>query len=143
MTIRTVREADFRMPEFRDANTEDYEFRADGKLVRKDRWEKAVSTIRHLVGVDGRDYEISEIIDAVEKLAADQDGWVDLANADPQDQPNDGSVVSLKLMDGSVIHQAVYAMLPVTWAWKGVVFSVEDVQAWREEPQVSTSGSKQ
>ena len=37
---REVTEADFRMPEFKDAEPKDYEFRADGKIVRKDRWEK-------------------------------------------------------------------------------------------------------
>ena len=138
MTTRKVREADFRMPEFRDADPEDYEFRADGKLVRKDRWERAVNTVRHLVGVDSREYEISEVLDAVRKLAADQEGWVDLAEADAEDQPNDGSVVSLKLMDGSIIRHAVYAMRPVTWSWRGIVFSVEDVRAWKEEPEAVT-----
>lgn len=39
---RQVAELDFRLPEFRDAKVEDYEFREDGKLVRKDRWESAV-----------------------------------------------------------------------------------------------------
>ena len=34
---RTVTEEDFRMPEFRGAKVEDYKFRKDGKIVRKDR----------------------------------------------------------------------------------------------------------
>ena len=68
MSERKVTERDFRMPEFIDADPEDYEFRADGKIVRKDRWMRAVNSIRHLVGVDGREYEIDDVIAAVEKL---------------------------------------------------------------------------
>ena len=39
---RMVTEEDFRMPEFRGAKVEDYEFRKDGKIVRKDRWERGI-----------------------------------------------------------------------------------------------------
>ena len=53
---RTVTEQDFRMPEFRDAKPEDYEFRRDGKIVRKDRWERAVQSLRFLVGIDRREF---------------------------------------------------------------------------------------
>ena len=141
MTTRTVREADFRMPEFRDANPEDYEFRSDGKLVRKDRWERAVNTVRHLVGVDSREFEISEVLDAVRKLAADQEGWLDLTDVDEHYYPEDGSKVSIRLMDGSVLRQAIYAKLPVTWTWRGVVFSVEDVHEWRDELEDKTLGT--
>ncbi|MNJ24237.1 hypothetical protein D3C77_186460 [compost metagenome] len=35
---REVAELDFRRPEFRNARVEDYEFRDDGTIVRKDRW---------------------------------------------------------------------------------------------------------
>lgn len=67
-TLRKVTEADFRQPEFRDALPEDYEFRPDGKLVRKDRWENAVRTIGGLVGVNGREFEVPDVIAAVQAL---------------------------------------------------------------------------
>lgn len=45
MCGRQVTERDFRMPEFRNADPNDYEFRDDGVLVRKDRWEMGVVRI--------------------------------------------------------------------------------------------------
>lgn len=67
MSKREVTERDFRAPEFRDAKVEDYEFRGDGALVRKDRWEMAVHRIRELVGQGSRrEFEISEVVAAAE-----------------------------------------------------------------------------
>lgn len=66
---RAVTERDLRMPEFRDVKVEDLEFRSDGKLVRKDRWESAINTIRHMVSVGGREYEIGNVVNAVAELA--------------------------------------------------------------------------
>lgn len=54
MGKREVTEADFRMAQYRDAKPEDYEFRDDGALVRKDRWEKTVRRIASRFGVDAR-----------------------------------------------------------------------------------------
>lgn len=60
---RIVTERDFRIPEFIDAVAEDYEFRDDGKLVRKDRWEQGIREIAFLVGFDGHaTYEIQDVI---------------------------------------------------------------------------------
>ena len=59
---------DFRLPEFRDAKVEDYEFREDGKLVRKDRWESAVREIKSLVLGDTREFEIDDVVAAVRDL---------------------------------------------------------------------------
>lgn len=55
---RAVTERDFRLPEFADAKVEDYEFRADGKLVRKDRWEQGFRNIVSALGISTRDFEI-------------------------------------------------------------------------------------
>jgi len=52
---RPVTEADFRRPEFRDANPEDYEFRGDGRIVRKDRWETTVRNIAAQFGAETRE----------------------------------------------------------------------------------------
>jgi hypothetical protein len=65
---RAVTERDFRMPEFKDAKAEDYEFRADGKLVRKDRWEKSMHKIVSVLGMNNRSFECCDVIFAIERL---------------------------------------------------------------------------
>lgn len=67
---RQVTEADFRMPEFRDAKPEDYEFSSDGKVVRKDRWETGIHRIRSVLGDYRREFEIDDIVKAVEALVS-------------------------------------------------------------------------
>lgn len=67
--VRQVKEADFRMPQYRDAKPEDYEFREDGRLVRKDRWETTVRKIASKLGVDARDgFECDLLLFSVENL---------------------------------------------------------------------------
>lgn len=68
---RIVTERDFRKSEFANADPVDYEFREDGAVVRKDRWQTAVHQIRSLVGPKGREFEIADVITAVEKLTDD------------------------------------------------------------------------
>jgi hypothetical protein len=58
------------MPEFRDAKLEDLEFREDGKIVRKDRWEMAIHSIRYELGDARREFEVHEIVAAVKALVA-------------------------------------------------------------------------
>lgn len=70
VTSRKVTERDFRMPEFRDANPDDYEFRSDGKIVRKDRWEQGIHSIRYALGDNRREFEIADIVEAVRALVA-------------------------------------------------------------------------
>lgn len=65
-----VTERDIRLPEFRDAKLEDLEFRADGKIVRKDRWETAIHSIRDALGDERQKFETRDIVDAVRALAA-------------------------------------------------------------------------
>jgi hypothetical protein len=74
MTKREVTERDFRMPEFAHAKLEDYEFRDDGKVVRKDRWEQGVRKIHFALIEDGRvDFEIDEVVEAVRALVVERD----------------------------------------------------------------------
>ncbi|PPT90758.1 hypothetical protein XthCFBP4691_10935 [Xanthomonas theicola] len=57
------------MPEFRDADPADYEFRADGRIVRKDRWECGIHRIREALGDIVRpEFEIDEIVEAVRAI---------------------------------------------------------------------------
>lgn len=63
---REVTEDDLRLPEFRGVALDDLEVRADGKVVRKDRWERAVFTLADLVGMNRREgFEIAEVVEAV------------------------------------------------------------------------------
>lgn len=65
---RVVTEADFRKPEFIGAKPEDYEFREDGALVRKDRWERGIHSIVRVLGMNGREFEIADVVEAVRQL---------------------------------------------------------------------------
>ena len=64
--MRQVTERDFRLPEFADAKVEDYEFRSDGKLVRKDRWEKAIFKLVHCTEFSVRTFEIPAMVQSIE-----------------------------------------------------------------------------
>lgn len=57
---RPVTEFDFRAKEFQhpDIKPEDYEFRSDGVLVRKDRWERAIHQLART-----REFEIDDVVD--------------------------------------------------------------------------------
>lgn len=137
MTSRPVTELDFRQPQFRNAKVEDYEFRADGKIVRKDRWECAIGSIRHLVGVDGREFEIDQVVDAVRKLARQEEDWVPVQadSSDPDDWPSARiqGVLELKLSDGSRLSQVSFEPASKAWSWQGRPV-LGDVLAWRERP---------
>jgi hypothetical protein len=68
---KRVTEFDLRMPEFRDynLNLDDLEFRKDGKIVRKDRWETGFRKVTTLIGYTGRDeWEIDEIINELREV---------------------------------------------------------------------------
>lgn len=133
MQKRVVTEMDFRLPEFRDAKPEDYEFDGEGKVVRKDRWERAIGSIRFLVGIESRTYEIDEVVEAVRKLAEEQSGWVDLVSAvEPDDLPARLDAVTIKLEDGSVLRNARYSSAAQRWTWNGAV-APGKVVAWREQ----------
>lgn len=63
---RAVTERDLRAPEFRDCEPEDMEWRSDGTLARKDRWEKGIRQIACITGFDSRKgFEVSEVVDRV------------------------------------------------------------------------------
>jgi hypothetical protein len=133
MAGREVTERDFRMPEFRDAKVEDYEFRADGKLVRKDRWECAIGSIRHMVGVTGREFEIPDVVEAVRKMAATFEGWLAGERNYPDgDFPDNGIMAEIRLEDGSVLRNASYVAADKRWLWNGAEPLLR-VIAWREQ----------
>ncbi|ENZ1687435.1 hypothetical protein [Pseudomonas aeruginosa] len=128
--MREVTELDFRRPEFRDAKVEDYEFRQDGALVRKDRWERGVRAIVAALGWSRRDFEVEDVVSEVERHVG---GWMD---ADPEDftdmllQP-----VDIKMPCGSVLTECDAIDGCLIWKFSGATFTQEDigqaVQKWR------------
>ena len=66
--MRKVTERDFRKEEFKDKSIEDYEFRADGEIVRKDRWEMGIRIIQSKVLPNVDDFEIEDVITEITKL---------------------------------------------------------------------------
>ncbi|UOA08590.1 hypothetical protein [Methylobacter sp. S3L5C] len=66
--MNEVTEIDFRIPEFRNADPKDYEFRSDGKIVRKDRWEVGIHRVVGALGMDVREFEIDDVIYAVKTI---------------------------------------------------------------------------
>jgi hypothetical protein len=56
--MREVTEDDLRMPEFRGVNLDQLEFREDGAIVRKDRWETAVRRVANLVAEYDREFDV-------------------------------------------------------------------------------------
>lgn len=127
---RPVNDRDFRLPEFRDARPEDYEFRADGKLVRKDRWETGLQSIRFLVGLDGREFEISAVVDRVKKLAESEERWCSLSSTEESDLISDSGLFDVRLSDGSVLRGAAYAKAKKMFCWRAQ--ELPDVRDWRE-----------
>jgi hypothetical protein len=105
---RAVTEMDFRMPEFRDAKTEDYEFRDDGKIVRKDRWERGVRSVASAVGFTGRrEWEIEDVVERVREIAVKEEGWLPFGKVDWRDVKITERV-DVRLEDGSVLCGAVH-----------------------------------
>lgn len=74
MTARKVTERDLRLPEFRDIeNLDELEFRDDGKVVRKDRWQQAITAIVGAIGWARREYELPEVVEQVRQHVSDTD----------------------------------------------------------------------
>ncbi len=70
---RPVTERDLRMPEFRDVSPEELEFRADGCIVRRDRWQRGIQRMVDILSeynpkVNTRQFEIPEALALLEDL---------------------------------------------------------------------------
>lgn len=53
--------------------TDAYETRADGKVVRKDRWEIGIRRIVALLWGNCKEFEVDEVVEAVRKLIPNPD----------------------------------------------------------------------
>lgn len=123
MTQREVTERDFRAPEFRDAKVEDYEFRDDGKVVRKDRWETGIRLIAGRLGLSRQGFEVTEIVHRVDDLIGPD--WEEVA--DPEctmevqdaEWPEHEEEVQVRLRDGSVVNGVRWDGVLSQWKRKG------------------------
>ena len=60
-------ERDLRAAEFSDGKLDEYEFRSDGKIVRKDRFQRGMRDIAAIVFGCGHDYEIADVVKAIHR----------------------------------------------------------------------------
>lgn len=140
---REVKERDIRMPEFKDAKLEDLEFRDDGAIVRKDRWERTVRNIAcTLIGSRSK-FECEDIERAVLDLVGPE--WCKLPlhqDFDDDYYPASDAVVEVKTEDGSVLRNVTYKTVVApsngtknpTWKWGSERDHVPGtVIAWREQ----------
>ena len=79
---RPVTENDLRAPQWKDVNIADLEFRSDGQIVRKDRFEVGIGNIAAVLGA--RATEISAITDQVRVLLK---FWETHTGGDPRSWP--------------------------------------------------------
>jgi len=70
--MKQVTQEDFIIQEFRGKDPNDYEFRSDGKIVRKNRWEQGFRAIASIFVNPRADFEIDDIITRV-KIATKND----------------------------------------------------------------------
>lgn len=66
---RAVTELDLRDPKYGTGDPDEFEFRADGTIARKDRWEKGMQSIAVSVGAMEKGWEIKDVVDKVEELS--------------------------------------------------------------------------
>jgi hypothetical protein len=126
---RIVTEMDFRMPEFRDAKTEDYEFRDDGKIVRKDRWERGIRSVAFALGFGRQEWEIEDVVERARELSDVKEEWVVVGRIDWNDIPSPNRV-DLRMEDGTVLRGVVHAG-GSSLIWCGHTVRCEDVKAVR------------
>ncbi len=123
---RAVTEQDLRAPEFREGSPSDYEFRADGRIVLKARWENGIHAIACILFGARAEFEIPDLVERVRALAKDEQDWELLAETETTDLPDS---VQLKLEDGSILNGCLCSGRGFTW--RGLV--VEGALAWRPE----------
>jgi hypothetical protein len=68
MSSRAVTEQDLRAPAFREGEPSEYEFRADGQIVRKDRFARGIRDIVAILFGARYEYEIPHVIAEIHRL---------------------------------------------------------------------------
>lgn len=131
-TARAVSEKDFRLPEFKDAVVDDYEFRSDGKLVRRDRWERVVQSIRAILGINPKSFELDDVVESVRRNVQPQETWNDAAT-NPVEV--DGPPIDIQLIDGSTLRAAEITATGDNWASMRNIGVRKYIIKWRVSPK--------
>ena len=116
---RQATQQDFIIPEFRGEKPENYEVRGDGKVVRKDRWERAVRKMSFVVGIDpGFDWEIEDIIIAVENKCENTGVRSDQEIIDQTNKlaVKFASIDGLEVDSGYTFHTSAHPIAKKAWA---------------------------
>lgn len=72
-TTREVTERDLRAPEFRQGEPSEYEFREDGSIARKDRWETGLRNIAAITNIGNKPgWEIDDVVEVVREWARER-----------------------------------------------------------------------
>jgi hypothetical protein len=128
---RPVTEVDFRMPEFRNAKPEDYEFRDDGKVVRKDRFKTGMYSVAYEMGFSSRNgFEIDDVVEAVRKMAEAETEWEHVFDKS-SDMPDSAGEYDIRLYDGSILRRAKFSRPSMGWTWRDQPVG-EPIRDWRE-----------
>lgn len=70
---RAVTDDDFRPPEYRGLRAEDYEFDIKGNLLPKERWRSGMLKIAHILGFEGHNFDIEEVVQCVWELSSKEE----------------------------------------------------------------------
>lgn len=133
---RPVTENDFRKDEFKDKDPADYEFRHDGKIVRKDRWETGIKTISAILNF--RDYEIQDLVERVRELAGLDNGWESISTINELADEPECNNLTLKMRDGSILKNVTLKFDPTDssgkvkearFSWNKVIIHEKDIEA--------------
>lgn len=86
-TPRDVTERDMRDPKYGMGEPHEFEFRDDGAIVRKDRWEMGIRRIAGAVGaLEHRQFEIDDVVQRVQDMT---DWMAQPRRDDEQDESDD------------------------------------------------------
>lgn len=97
-TTRPVTEADLRAPECREGTPADYEWRDDGKIVRRDRWERGIREIADALKMS-QSFEIADVVAHVVAMRDRTSQLLDLLGRSPDLVIRDAAIRVCELID--------------------------------------------
>lgn len=133
----------FTRNEFRHDTPDAFEVDDTGNLVAKDRWRKAMNTIRALVGIHNKEFDMDEVVERVRALVSGDanlamGGWISIDEVAPDDGDDDsGILIDITDTDGSVMIGGRWHNYTDLIAWPSeFCVGIEDIVLWR--PSIKT-----
>lgn len=105
---RAVTENDFRKDEFKNKDPDDYEFRNDGKIVRKDRWEMGIRNISSILSL--REIEVADVVERVRELNQHNIDFLEYQEIDFTSGEVEAGDISLMMEDGSILRRVNFIL---------------------------------